>query len=510
MSDLRRIPVDQLDIADIARQRCEDTDAGLDESLRRHGQLLPIVVVPGPTPGRWLVLDGNRRVASARRLGISHLHADARPLVGQGAAYFAVINGQRRNLSPQDRVRLSKELLGMDLAPVRVAEIIGVDPAEITYARRLASLPDGDPVAAAFFAGEISFAAAKALVRAEPETRRSELLRWWREGDHTTRELEQRVAMRPSQPTRIVPGSGVAIMGWEGEADSFDATRVPNLDPSWRLRADIAMPLALGLGQGMNTLLVGHAGSGKTFAVEQLAAVAAAPLLKITCSHDTRVTDLLGHQSLRSGETYFEIGSVLSAWTRGWWLLLDEISALGPGVLHALHGLLNGDTTFALEDGRVLSRGAGFRMFATSNVAGLAGEHRSRYAGNQAVSPALLSRFPIKVSVPRFEAEEVAALLRRWTPIESRPGSRALEDSCARWFIELQEAAEADGPLRHIVSLRELRGFWSAVHAPLAVDGARCWPAILDIARWTVANAMPSAEQADTVVELLASRVGDA
>ncbi|MCP3882134.1 MAG: ParB N-terminal domain-containing protein, partial [Sulfitobacter sp.] len=52
------------------RLRDPERLACLTRSMRQHGQLMPVVVVPEPLdPPRWVVIDGYRRLEALREIG---------------------------------------------------------------------------------------------------------------------------------------------------------------------------------------------------------------------------------------------------------------------------------------------------------------------------------------------------------------------------------------------------------------------------------------------------------
>jgi ParB family chromosome partitioning protein len=124
-------------------QRLEDLAA----SVRAHGIIQPIVVVPLPgRPGHYRILAGERRWRAAQRAG---LH-DVPVVVHPGPAseppdrleLALVENVQRADLNPIEEARAYQRLLELrDLTHEEVAQRVGKDRATVSNAVRLLGLP---------------------------------------------------------------------------------------------------------------------------------------------------------------------------------------------------------------------------------------------------------------------------------------------------------------------------------------------------------------------------------
>lgn len=86
---------------------------------------------------------------------------------------------------------------------------------------------------------------------------------------------------------------------------------------------------------GNNVMLVGGAGTGKTYLAEHLVAAKALGRQHITinCSQWTSPTEIIGGQTM---DGYVE-GKLIEAWKNGWVLVLDELPKIDPNTA----GLLN-------------------------------------------------------------------------------------------------------------------------------------------------------------------------
>lgn len=108
---LRDIPTDLIDDQGLLDRLgdMEDDDHALRESLKRYGQLVPVLLRPSTeAPGRFEIIYGRRRVRAAKAVGMA-VKAIIRPLGGEEAV---VAQGQentaRRDLSFIEKARFAR------------------------------------------------------------------------------------------------------------------------------------------------------------------------------------------------------------------------------------------------------------------------------------------------------------------------------------------------------------------------------------------------------------------
>lgn len=246
---------------------------------------------------------------------------------------------------------------------------------------------------------------------------------------------------------------------------------MPTRDPAYVFDATTTRNVVAASLLGDPVLLVGGPGDGKTSLVEQLAALTNTPLLKVEGHPDLRHHHLIGKDTLRAGSIAFEVAPFVEAFRRGAWVLLDEISVIPPGVLHAIHGVLNGDRRL-LVPGAQVARGECFRLWATSNVLGAAAPRRHRFAGNQGANDSQLSRFRI-VAVHGLDAHEVATVLMASAPSDSRPTLDRARRMATFYESARRAAFDETTALEYPITLRDLRALWRVWHTPLQTRAGR-------------------------------------
>jgi ParB family transcriptional regulator, chromosome partitioning protein len=144
----------------------------LADSLIRHGQLLPIVVVADAEP-RWILIDGYQRVEAARRLGLDTLQAHIWPGRAQDALCQLLSRDGARQFDVFEQAALLRELkITHRFSQNQIASAMGRHPSWVT--RRLSLIEALPELAArAVRSGELtSWSASRVLVplaRANPE-----------------------------------------------------------------------------------------------------------------------------------------------------------------------------------------------------------------------------------------------------------------------------------------------------------------------------------------------------
>jgi len=160
-------------------------------------------------------------------------------------------------------------------------------------------------------------------------------------------------------------------------------------------------PLLLqGLAVGLNVLLVGPAGTGKTTAARRAAEALGLGFSCLSVGPQTSKSDLLGF--VDAGGTYRE-SLFVSAYRDGGVFLLDEIDAGNAGVLTVLNAALAGDV-MATPIGMV-ARSPRFLTVAGANTYGQGASRQ--YVGRNQLDGATLDRFavldwPIDVGLERM------------------------------------------------------------------------------------------------------------
>jgi ParB/RepB/Spo0J family partition protein len=184
------------------RYRLPDPEAETDmvSSLRRYGQLTPVVVTRRAET--YAILDGFKRLAAARALGWKDLSArllEADERAAKAALYGLNQTG-RRTQEWEDAWIVHALVRGDGLTQTEVAELLGRHKSWVC--RRLALVEKlADPAREDLHLGLLSTTAARSLVRLPPGNQAEVLATFHRE-ELTARELEGVVDLLGAAPAR--------------------------------------------------------------------------------------------------------------------------------------------------------------------------------------------------------------------------------------------------------------------------------------------------------------------
>ncbi len=136
----------------------------LTASIREHGVLQPLIVTPGDTQGRYILIAGERRLQAARLAGLASVPVLVRQATDQQRLELAIIeNVQRSDLSALEEAEAYRQLAeDFDLSHEDIAARVGKSRVAVTNTLRLLKLPDA--VKNALIEGRVSEGHARALL----------------------------------------------------------------------------------------------------------------------------------------------------------------------------------------------------------------------------------------------------------------------------------------------------------------------------------------------------------
>ena len=116
-------------------------------------------------------------------------------------------------------------------------------------------------------------------------------------------------------------------------------------------------------------LLIGDSGVGKSMMIHFLAQETYTPLIAPSAHADMTVENLLGSMTATNGNTVWKNGVIPEAMRKGYWLMIDELNSIDPGVLKVLNELLdtNKITITVAGEPRVVKAHKDFRLVCTMN-----------------------------------------------------------------------------------------------------------------------------------------------
>jgi len=203
-------------------------------------------------------------------------------------------------------------------------------------------------------------------------------------------------------------------------AYSKTSEHVPDLDPDYLFNKETTLAILAGFAYNRRVMVTGYHGTGKSTHIEQVAARLNWPCIRINLdSHISRI-DLIGKDAivLKDGKQITEYKEGLLPWAlqRACALVFDEYDAGRPDVMFVIQRVLEVEGKLTLLDqNRVITPHAGFRLFATSNTVGL-GDTTGLYHGTHALNQGQLDRWNIVATLNYLPAEEEEAIVAAKVP----------------------------------------------------------------------------------------------
>jgi ParB family chromosome partitioning protein len=183
----------------------------LQDSIRQHGVVQPIVVRLAQEEGRYILVLGERRLRASKLAGKKTIPAMVRRLSPQQAAEMTVLeNVVREDLNPMEQAQAFKVLsLEFKLTQSQIAQRIGVSRESVTNYMRLLKLPES--VMEDVARGRLSFSQARELLALESPEHSAALSREVQLKPMTLEQLAMRVRVLNQDPD--VPGADEPKVG---------------------------------------------------------------------------------------------------------------------------------------------------------------------------------------------------------------------------------------------------------------------------------------------------------
>ena len=233
-------------------------------------------------------------------------------------------------------------------------------------------------------------------------------------------------------PDRSVSARELFGIDTDLQVPAFSARdeHVPEIDSAYRFNREVTLAILAGFTHNRRVMVQGLHGSGKSTHIEQVAARLNWPCVRVNLDGHVSRLDLVGRDAvvLRDGKqvTEFQPGIVPWALQRPVALVFDEYDAGRPDVMFVIQRVLEREGKFTLMDqNRVLTPHAGFRLFATANTVGL-GNLNGLYHGAQRLNHAQIDRWNIVATLNYLPAAEEAAIVLARVPALADDAGRAL------------------------------------------------------------------------------------
>lgn len=204
---------------------------------------------------------------------------------------------------------------------------------------------------------------------------------------------------------------------------------VPDIDESYQFDPDTTRAILAGFTHNKRVLIQGFHGTGKSTHIEQVAARLNWPCVRINLdSHISRV-DLIGKDAivLKDGKQITDYKEGLLPWSlqHPVALVFDEYDAGRPDVMFVIQRVLESAGRLTLlEQNRVITPHAGFRLFATANTIGL-GDTTGLYHGTQQINQGQMDRWNIVVTLNYLDPAHETRVIERKIPALANDAGRA-------------------------------------------------------------------------------------
>ncbi|MEM7206233.1 MAG: AAA family ATPase [Pseudomonadota bacterium] len=232
---------------------------------------------------------------------------------------------------------------------------------------------------------------------------------------------------------------------------------VPEIDAAYCFNRDATLAILAGFANNRRVMLQGYHGTGKSTHIEQVAARLNWPCVRVNLDGHISRLDLVGRDviTVREGTqvTEFQEGIIPWALQRPVALIFDEFDAGRPDVMFVIQRILERDGKFTLLDqNRVISPHAGFRLFATANTVGL-GNLTGLYHGAQVLNQAQIDRWNIVATLNYLSrADEIEIVASRVPDFDQHGGRDVIDQMVA--VADLTRKGFAAGDISTVMSPR--------------------------------------------------------
>ena len=232
---------------------------------------------------------------------------------------------------------------------------------------------------------------------------------------------------------------------------------VPTIDEAYKFDKNTTLAILAGFSHNRRVMIQGYHGSGKSTHIEQVAARLSWPCIRINLdSHISRI-DLLGKDaiSLKDGKqiTEFKEGILPWALQTPTALVFDEYDAGRPDVMFVIQRVLEVEGKLTLLDqNKVISPHAGFRLFATANTVGL-GDTSGLYHGTQQINQGQMDRWHIVSTLNYLDPElELKVIISKVPSLDNDEGLEIAKNMIS--VANLSRQGFANGDISTLMSPR--------------------------------------------------------
>ncbi len=232
---------------------------------------------------------------------------------------------------------------------------------------------------------------------------------------------------------------------------------VPPVDTDYLFDRNTTLAILAGFQFNRRVMVQGYHGTGKSTHIEQVAARLNWPLVRINLdSHVSRI-DLVGKDAIvvKDGMQITELRDGMLPWAvqNNVALVFDEYDAGRPDVMFVIQRILEASGRLTLLDqNRVITPHAAFRLFSTANTIGL-GDTSGLYHGTQQINQGQMDRWSMVVTLNYLPHEkEVGIVLSKAKSYRNEEGEKTISNMVR--VADLSRSAFINGDLSTVMSPR--------------------------------------------------------
>lgn len=258
------------------------------------------------------------------------------------------------------------------------------------------------------------------------------------------------------QQPPVAEQKSIHVLRTEFDTSAF----IPPNDPQYKMREVDADIERYSERRDFATVLIGEAGTGKTYAIQQYAARKKLPFLRVACDDSLILRELLGRREIRQGQTFFKFGLLLEFLQIPCVILFDEFNGMPSGKLLTMHEILDkmsdGHRVFVKEADTVITINKDCHIFLACNPS------NAKYTGTNKMNAAFADR-PRIINFQPFTVSEVKEFFDC--------GNEAITNSLKQYFTEARKLIQTSG-MRAVFSLRSIKRITSSIKQGDAIGKA--------------------------------------
>ncbi|MDC9701627.1 MAG: cobaltochelatase subunit CobS [Alphaproteobacteria bacterium] len=240
-------------------------------------------------------------------------------------------------------------------------------------------------------------------------------------------------------------------------AYSQTTEHVPELDPDYIFNRETTLSILAGFVHNRRVMIQGYHGTGKSTHIEQVAARLNWPCVRINMDVHISRMDLIGKDAiaLKDGQQITEFREGILPWAlqNNIALVFDEYDAARPDIMFVIQRVLEASGKLTLlEQNRIITPHAAFRLFATTNTIGL-GDTSGLYHGTQQINQGQMDRWSIVSTLDYLPHEDEVNIIMKRTELSKKKADREQISRMVR-VATLTRNAFMNGDLATLMSLR--------------------------------------------------------